>query len=485
MKIFLFFHKYIMAKIDKVTPVEFIETTSTKLTTVQESHPGAFIHVNDENGDDKLYIGEDQVTDKFNVGDTPNSTPTRKVGGLTASTIGQLKQKSISEIILDMVRPDVVEPTVSTALSFGISYSGSKLIETGTNLPAESSIAVTIKDGVWTDGTPYAGGHGTVSKRISPGNWNGTAEEGVYTISGSVIFFEGGIPKDNFGTLYPDKQYHGGQENATSIKITAVEPVYVNDGSVITDMRKHIVNYISGTELNVTIPKEVETPEPVKFMVVTPYEFNTFTVKQFNPLTQTYDTDIPMIPMNYSENSIDIGNIDFEDFNVGGAGQLTSSGLFVQVNGPDYVSVTDEFSHSGTKSVKLDNSSGYAEDSWDIQIVTKSFPVESGRTYRISWYNKANVEADVEIDIRGDGDVKYKTSQYGDLNKAGTDWEYQYIDYKVVSGTELSFAFYCGVDTATYYFDDIKISTLGTCYVRQHNSYTNTEPTKYKINLKK
>ena len=44
-----------MAKIDKNTPVEFIETTSTKLTNVQEEHPGAFIHVNDENGDDVLY----------------------------------------------------------------------------------------------------------------------------------------------------------------------------------------------------------------------------------------------------------------------------------------------------------------------------------------------------------------------------------------------------------------------------------------------
>ena len=52
---FSFFHKYIMAKIDKNTPVEFIETTSTKLTNVQEEYPGAFIHVNDENGDDVLY----------------------------------------------------------------------------------------------------------------------------------------------------------------------------------------------------------------------------------------------------------------------------------------------------------------------------------------------------------------------------------------------------------------------------------------------
>ena len=479
-----------MAKIDKETPVKFIETTTGKLNAVisDPENAGAFIHVNDDNGDDQLYIGVDQITDKFNVGDTPNSTPTRKVGGLTASTIGQLKQKSISEIILDMVRPDVVEPTVSTPASVSISYAGPKLIEVGTNLPVGTIINDDIKDGVWSDGTPYAGGHSVITLGFSPGNWGEPVEEGTYMISGSVIFYEGGIPKDNFGTSYPNKQYHGGTKNADPIKITAVYPIYVNDSSVITDMRKHIVNYISGTELNVTIPKEVETPEPVKFMIIAPYVFNTFVVKQFNPLTQAYDINVPMSYTVYNENIIDIDDIDFEDFNVGGAGQLTSSGLFAYYNGGDYVSITDEFSHSGTKSVKLDNSSGYAEYTWDIQIVTKSFPVEPGKTYRISWYNKANVEADIQIDIRGDESYKYFTSQSGDLNKVGTDWEYQYVDYKVVSGTELSFAFYCGVDTATYYFDDIKISVLEDvtyCYVREDNSYTNTEPTKYKINLKK
>ena len=43
-----------MAKINNETHVEFIETTSTKLENVQATHPGAFIHVNDLNGDDVL-----------------------------------------------------------------------------------------------------------------------------------------------------------------------------------------------------------------------------------------------------------------------------------------------------------------------------------------------------------------------------------------------------------------------------------------------
>ena len=185
-----------MAKIDKNTPVEFIETTSTNLTNIQEEHPGAFIHVNDENGDDVLYIGEDKVTDKFNVGDENLNSPTREFGGLNASTIGELKGKSVSEILLDILRPDVVVPTVQEYESISISYSGSKLIEVGTNLPNENDISVTIRDGVWSDGTPYAGGHSDVVLSINQGLWGEPAEEGTYKISGSVTFNEGGIPKN-------------------------------------------------------------------------------------------------------------------------------------------------------------------------------------------------------------------------------------------------------------------------------------------------
>ena len=136
-----------MEKINNETPVEFIETTSTKLKDVQTSHPGAFIHVNDSNGDDILYIGEDKVTDKFYVGDENVNSPTRKVGGLDASTIGELKEKSVSEILLDILRPDIVVPTVQESASINISYSGNKLIKVGDLLPTEDNIISTVKDG--------------------------------------------------------------------------------------------------------------------------------------------------------------------------------------------------------------------------------------------------------------------------------------------------------------------------------------------------
>ncbi len=283
-----------MAKIDKITPVEFIETTSTKLTNVQEEHPGAFIHVNDENGDDTLYIGEDQVTDKFNVGESNLNSPTRKIGGLNASTVGQLKEKSMSEILLDILRPDVVIPTIQENTSISISYSGNKLIEVGSVLPSKQNITSTVKDGKWSDNTPYAGGHSDVVLSMSPDKWGQQSEEGIYTITGSVTFEEGGIPKDNFGTSYPDKKYNGGTKTSSPIKITSVYPIYVNDEFDITTMGGHLVDYLNDSViLQVSIPDEIDGTDD-KFKVYLPSVFSVFEVKQYDLMTGKYDIPIEM-----------------------------------------------------------------------------------------------------------------------------------------------------------------------------------------------
>ena len=150
--------------------------------------------------------------------------------------------------------------------------------------------------------------------------------------------------------------------------------------------------------------------------------------------------------------------IDFENFSAGGPGQLTSSGLFAYYNGGDYISVTKEQAHGGTLSLKMDNSSGFAKEIWDIQVVTNSFPVTPGKTYRISWYAKANKTADMQIDIREDGTAKaYRNSAWGEFPQMGTEWTLQYVDYTVEEGTGLSFAFYGGTEVATYYIDDIRL----------------------------
>ena len=146
--------------------------------------------------------------------------------------------------------------------------------------------------------------------------------------------------------------------------------------------------------------------------------------------------------------------IDFEGLT---AGPLNSPDISA-INGADYVRVTGETAHGGSLSLKMDNSSGYAQNAWSIQVLTKSFAVTPGTTYRLSWYAKASKAADFQIDVRGDGDVKYFESKYNSFPKAGTDWTYQSVEFTVASGTELSFAFYGGVEAVTYYLDDIRFA---------------------------
>lgn len=372
------------------TPVEFIETTSTKLSTVQDEHPGAFIHVNDENGDDTLYIGDDQVTDKLNMGEDINNLEgeTVKVGNFKPQNYGQLKDMTVSEIIREMFRPIsisgvtlnkssvtlrvsgtvtltatvnppdatnvsiswhsddtsiatvtqagkvtakkvgtttvmveanpggktatctiIVEPTppsVTTYNSVTISYSGAKLIGTDETLPNKSDITDTIVDGVWSDGTPYAGGHDDIVLTMNPDMWGQQAEEGTYTISGSVNFYEGQTPKDNGGNDHTT-HYAGGTVNtSSSITLNVREPIYINgyltsgsdDGDDITVMRRYLVDYMNTVNLDVTVPSEIETPEPVKFRIQVQEQFTTMNVLQYNPLTQQYDVVVPLVFVN-------------------------------------------------------------------------------------------------------------------------------------------------------------------------------------------
>ena len=391
MQIFLFFHKYLMGKSNNM-PVEFIETTTGNLETVQNEHPGAFIHVNDDNGDDTLYIGEDQVTDKFNIGEDNPADETIKVGNFKPQNYGQLQGMTVSEILREMFRPigvssislnknsatlrvgqtttitatvspsdatnasvtwsssptgivtltssgtnkvncsvkathlgevtvtakaggrtatctitvEPTPPTVSTSNGVTIGYTGPTLIGTDENLPEKSDISVNIVDGSWSDGTPYAGGHDDIVLTMNPDMWGQQAEEGTYIISGSVEFYEGQTPKDNGGNDHTT-HYAGGTVNvSTPITLTVREPIYINgyltsggdDGDNITVMRRYLFDYMVTTNREVTVPSEMETPEPVKFKILVPEQFTTLTVLQYNPLTQQYDINVPLVFVN-------------------------------------------------------------------------------------------------------------------------------------------------------------------------------------------
>lgn len=151
------------------------------------------------------------------------------------------------------------------------------------------------------------------------------------------------------------------------------------------------------------------------------------------------------------------GGIDFERYAIGSSAQLLDSREFVQINGPTSVTVTNASPHSGARCLKMDNADAHAAQGWDVQVVTKSFPVTAGKTYRIAWYGRASRAADFQIDIRGDGEVQYRNSAWGQFPKMATTWTFQFVDYTVQSAQELSLAFYGATEAVTYYLDDIQI----------------------------
>ncbi len=153
------------------------------------------------------------------------------------------------------------------------------------------------------------------------------------------------------------------------------------------------------------------------------------------------------------------GGIDFESYEAGTTGsQLVSNYGWAQCNGADYVGVSSDKANSGSQSLKMENSDGHCANAWDIQVITPSFDVEAGKTYRIAWYGMANEEADIQIDIREDGSTKaYKNSAWGQYDKMGTNWTYQYLDYTVEAGSSLSVAFYGGTAAVCYYVDDFQV----------------------------
>jgi len=158
------------------------------------------------------------------------------------------------------------------------------------------------------------------------------------------------------------------------------------------------------------------------------------------------------------------GGIDFDGYTAGPSAQITASGEFVQINGPSYVSVTGENPHSGELCLKMDNSGGVAVDLWDIQVITRDFSVEPGKTYRIAWYARASQDADLQIDIRLPSGIVYRNSAWGQYPQVGTDWTYQYVDITPSAGdNSMAVAFYGGTSVAVYYLDDIQI--FDTAYV--------------------
>ena len=275
-----------------------------KLKTHVSNHPedeGSFIHVcgNDVSN---LYIGSHRVTDNFNVPDVDENFKTVKVGGLEESTIGELKNKPISDILFNIVCPDV-KPTVDKKPSVTITYSGNTLISVGTILPSETDITITSDRGVFSTGISYAGEVSDSKLEMVPAKWGEASEEGRYTISAVVTFASGEVPVSSHGNKIPDSQYPGGGAS-NSIEIHSVHPIYTNGVKIsenqsniergyISVLNDIIVDYISGSKLfYIAVAEETDDS---KFKLEIPNSISSYTVMQKNNVSGKYDIGITMV----------------------------------------------------------------------------------------------------------------------------------------------------------------------------------------------
>ena len=275
-----------------------------KLKTHVSNHPedeGSFIHVcgNDVSN---LYIGSHRVTDNFNVPDVDENFKTVKVGGLEESTIGELKNKPISDILFNILCPDV-KPTVDKKPSVTITYSGNTLISVGTILPVKKDIKITANRGAFSTGISYAGEVSNSELTMAPTKWGEASEEGRYTISAVVTFASGEVPVSSHGNKIPESQYPGGVAS-NSIEIHSVHPIYTNGVKIsenqsniergdISVLNGIIVDYISGSKLfYIAVAEETDDS---KFKLEIPNSISSYTVMQKNNVSGKYDIGITMV----------------------------------------------------------------------------------------------------------------------------------------------------------------------------------------------
>ena len=276
-----------------------------KLKTHVSNHPedeGSFIHVC---GDyvSNLYIGSHRVTDNFNVPDADDNFKTVSVGGLEESTIGELKNKPISDILFNIVCPDI-KPTVESKPSVTITYSGNTLISVGTILPSVGDILITEDRGKFSTGISYAGEVSDSELTMAPAKWGEASEEGKYTISAVVTFASGEVPVSSHGNKIPESQYPGGNVSSNSIEIHSVHPIYTNGVKIsesqsniergnISVLNDIIVDYISGSKpFYIAVAEETDKS---KFRLDIPNSISSYTVMQKNNVSGKYDIGITMV----------------------------------------------------------------------------------------------------------------------------------------------------------------------------------------------
>lgn len=184
--------------------IEFIRTTTSKLPgviTMEDSrYSESIIHTHDEYGDgddkvvdDNLYIGGERITDNFNIGETDPSGVTRRVGGLDPSTFGELKTRSLSEILIGILSPDPPVSSIELDMLECTIQVGENITITPTIFPenandktvtwtSSDSTVATVEDGVVT-----AIGVGTVTITADASGKTDTCEVEVEPVPVSSV----------------------------------------------------------------------------------------------------------------------------------------------------------------------------------------------------------------------------------------------------------------------------------------------------------
>nr|MCR5519837.1 endo-1,4-beta-xylanase [Bacteroidales bacterium] len=132
-------------------------------------------------------------------------------------------------------------------------------------------------------------------------------------------------------------------------------------------------------------------------------------------------------------------------------------------NGGEYISLSTEEAHSGTNSIKVDNTSpvGTGGDAWKIQFGNQyntPTPLEGGKTYRYGvWVKSPDAAEGAQIQLYAKhytGDTA-GTENYRQAGPVTSDWSFIYTDIEVPEGED---GMYLTIQAAyaegTFYFDD-------------------------------
>ncbi len=139
---------------------------------------------------------------------------------------------------------------------------------------------------------------------------------------------------------------------------------------------------------------------------------------------------------------------------------LTSWGNLVTGGAQGKISIDTQNAKDGSKSIKIVVTSPGTEN-WNVQLMTNDFKVEKNKSYKISFYTKADVEKEVRLEV-----MERQTWKWimGPTYKTTTDWKLQEVYFNSPFDSQaLVVALEWGLQTGTFWIDSVSVTeTFGT-----------------------